>query len=150
MMISRPVNSTQVSTTLSFTLSPTPRRLTAATAAMNRSPTTVMPMPPARPRPKASDMLAAKAREAVEAEVIPEHITAKATRKVTKWMPKALVRIQGGAGGARILGDQLEVAEGREQSDAEGHEERQPDGAANEVGHLGRSGRKCRCRGYRL
>ena len=35
-------------------------------------------------------MLAAKAREAVEAEVMPEHITAKATMKVTKWMPNAL------------------------------------------------------------
>jgi hypothetical protein len=49
-----------------------------------------MPLPPARLRPKAFDMLAAKAREAVEAEVMPEDITAKATRKVTKWMPNAL------------------------------------------------------------
>ena len=39
---------------------------------------------------RAVDRLAAKAREAVEAEVMPEHITAKATMKVTKWMPKAL------------------------------------------------------------
>ena len=36
-----------------------------------------------------SEKLAAKAREAVEAEVIPEHMTAKAMRKVTKWMPNA-------------------------------------------------------------
>ena len=35
------------------------------------------------------DMLAANARDAVEAEVMPEHITANATMKVTKWMPKA-------------------------------------------------------------
>jgi hypothetical protein len=35
-------------------------------------------------------MLAEKARAAVEAEVRPEHITAKATRKVTKCRPKAL------------------------------------------------------------
>jgi hypothetical protein len=35
-------------------------------------------------------MFAAKAREAVEAEVISEHITANATMKVMKWMPKAL------------------------------------------------------------
>jgi hypothetical protein len=35
-------------------------------------------------------MFAAKAREAVDADVMPEHITAKATMKVMKWMPKAL------------------------------------------------------------
>ena len=90
MMISRPVSSTQVRTTFAFTLSPTPRRLMAATAAMNSSPAMVMPMPPARLRSNDCDMLAAKAREAVDAEVMPEHITAKATMKVTKWMPKAL------------------------------------------------------------
>ena len=28
--------------------------------------------------------------DAVDAEVMPEHITVKATRKVTKWMPNAL------------------------------------------------------------
>ena len=89
MMIRRPVSSTQVRTTLAFTLSPTPRKLTIATSAMKASPTRVMPMPPARLSPKACEMLAAKARDAVEAEVMPEHITAKATMKVTKWMPKA-------------------------------------------------------------
>ena len=34
--------------------------------------------------------LAAKARDAVEADVMPEHMTAKAIRNVTKWMPNAL------------------------------------------------------------
>ena len=34
--------------------------------------------------------LAAKARDAVAAEVMPEHITAKQTRKVTKCTPNAL------------------------------------------------------------
>ena len=57
---------------------------------MKASPTSVMPMPPARLRPNAFDMFAAKAREAVDAEVMPEHITAKATMNVTKWMPNAL------------------------------------------------------------
>src|SRR5699024_6567659 len=37
-----------------------------------------------------SSPFAAKARAAVDAEVIPEHITTKHTRKVTKWMPNAL------------------------------------------------------------
>ena len=35
-------------------------------------------------------MKSAKAYDAVEAEVIPEHITVKATRNVKKWMPNAL------------------------------------------------------------
>jgi hypothetical protein len=89
MMIRRPVSSTQVSTTLAFTLSPTPRKLTMATTAMKSSPVSVIPKVPS-PRPKPEEKLAAKAREAVEADVMPEHITAKATMKVTKWMPKAL------------------------------------------------------------
>ena len=89
MTISSPVSSTQVSTTLAFTLSPTPRKLTAATMAMKARPVTVMPKP-VRPSPIAFDMLAANAREAVDAEVMPEHITANATMKVMKWMPKAL------------------------------------------------------------
>jgi hypothetical protein len=50
---------------------------------------TVMPMPPAKVEGVCA-RLAAKARDAVDAEVMPEHITAKATMKVTKWMPNAL------------------------------------------------------------
>ena len=49
-----------------------------------------MPMLPARLSPNACDRLAANARDAVDAEVMPEHMTAKATMKVTKWMPNAL------------------------------------------------------------
>ena len=49
-----------------------------------------MPIPPARFRLKTLDRLAAKARDAVDAEVMPEHITAKATMKVMKWIPNAL------------------------------------------------------------
>ncbi len=78
MMISSPVSSTHVSTTFAFTLSATPRKFTAATTAMNARPVMVMPKPE-RFRPNAFDMLAENAREAVEAEVMPEHITAKAT-----------------------------------------------------------------------
>ncbi len=33
---------------------------------------------------------AANVRDAVEADVMPEHITTKAIRNVTNWMPKAL------------------------------------------------------------
>ena len=39
---------------------------------------------------EAVDEVAANAREAVDADVMPEHITVKATRKVKKWMPNAL------------------------------------------------------------
>ena len=89
MTISSPVSSTQVSTTLAFTLSPTPRKLTTATIAMKARPVRVMPQP-VRPSPIAFDMFAANARDAVDAEVMPEHITANATMNVMKWMPKAL------------------------------------------------------------
>ena len=52
MTIRRPVSSTQVSTTLAFTLSPTPRKLTAATIAMNASPSSDDAVPPLQPQPK--------------------------------------------------------------------------------------------------
>ncbi len=84
MMINRPESSTQVRMTFIFTLSPTPRKLIAATAAMNSRPTIVIPMVPARLRSNACDRLAANARDAVDAEVIPEHMTANATMNVTK------------------------------------------------------------------
>jgi hypothetical protein len=90
MMIRSPLSSTMVNTTLAFTLSLTPRKLTSAMTAMKTSPASVRPAPSRSPRPNASDRLAAKAREAVEADVMPELITAKATMKVRKWMPNAL------------------------------------------------------------
>jgi hypothetical protein len=43
-----------------------------------------------RSRPKPSSRFAANARDAVDAEVIPEDITTKVTMNVRKWMPKAL------------------------------------------------------------
>ena len=85
----RPLISTIVSTTLSLTLSPTPRRLTAATAIMKNSATPTIPAVP-QSMPKPLKKLDAKKRDAVEAEVMPEHITMNATRNVAKWMPKAL------------------------------------------------------------
>jgi hypothetical protein len=84
------VSSTQVSSTLVFTLSPTPRRLTSATSVMNARPMRVMPRPSPRLRPNTSAKLALNARAAVDAEVMPLLITANATRNVTKWMPNAL------------------------------------------------------------
>ena len=47
-----------------------------------------------------------------------------------------LVRVERGARGLRILGDQLEVAEGSDQRDDEGDEERQPNDAADLLGDL--------------
>ncbi len=90
MIISRPESSTMVRTTFAFTLSPTPRKLIAATSAMKPRASTSRPLLPAsKPRWNPSERKPAKAFEAVEAEVIPEHITVKATRKVRKWTPKA-------------------------------------------------------------
>ena len=85
----RPLISTMVSTTLSLTLSPTPRRLTAATITMKSSATPTIPVVP-QSMPKPLKKLDAKKRDAVEADVMPEHITMNATRNVAKWMPKAL------------------------------------------------------------
>ena len=82
------VTSTRVSTTLNFTLSPTPRRLIRARNTMNPSATTSVavvevgtpPMVPSRP----ASRLAASRLEDVEALVMPEQTTVKATRNVTK------------------------------------------------------------------
>lgn len=69
---------------------PTPRKLTMATRAMNARATIETRMPSPRSRSKALAKLAANARDAVDADVIPELITAKATMNVRKWMPNAL------------------------------------------------------------
>ena len=86
---SSPVISMMVSATLSFTLSPTPRRFTIASIAMNSSATMTIPTLP-QSRSNAVLKFAAKNRDAVDADVMPEHITTNATRNVTNWMPKAL------------------------------------------------------------
>ena len=90
---SRPESSTRVSTTLALTLSPTPRKLIAATSAMKPSAMRSSGVDPAGHSsviPKPSRRKPAKALEAVDAEVMPEHMTAKQTMKVTKWIPNAL------------------------------------------------------------
>ncbi len=46
------------------------------------------------------------------------------------------VRIECGAGGPRVLRDQLEITERRDQGDHEGHHEREPRGAADLLGDL--------------
>ena len=78
-----------VSPTLSLTLSPTPRKFTIASIAMNRSATAARANL-LQSRPNASERLAAKNRDAVDAEVMPEHITMNATKKVMNCTPKAL------------------------------------------------------------
>jgi hypothetical protein len=68
---------------------------------------------------------------------MPEHITAKATTNVMKWMPKALCG-RGRRLRPWVLGDELEIAEGCHQGDAEGHQKRQP-GDATDLFHQDRS-----------
>ena len=87
---SRPESSTRVSTMLALTLSPTPRKLMAATRAMKASAMTRIRPLFLSSRLKPLARLAAKARDAVEADVMPEHITVKQTMNVRKWMPNAL------------------------------------------------------------
>ena len=51
-----------------------------------------------------------------------------------------LVRVERGAGGLRVLRDQLEVGERRQRRDGEGHQERHPHDAADLGGHLAGDG----------
>ena len=95
MTMASAVISTRVSTTLNFTLSPTPRRLISASSTMKPSAISVIvPVPgalsiqPLASRPPVRFW--ASTLDEVEALVMPEQTTAKATRKVTKWMPNAL------------------------------------------------------------
>ncbi len=82
-MINRPVTSTTVRTTFIFTLSPTPRKFTAAMSAIKPTAMSGVPQSP-KPKPSDASKFAAKAREAVDADVMPEDMTAKATRNVMK------------------------------------------------------------------
>ena len=90
----RAVISTRVSTTLNFTLSPTPRRLIAASSSMKPIATAVtapcpgMLIQPLIARPPKRFWASTFAD--VDALVMPEQTTANATRKVTKWIPNAL------------------------------------------------------------
>ena len=135
MMIRRPVSSTQVSTTLAFTLSPTPRKLTMATSAMKRSPVRVMPRLPS-PRPKLVERLAAKARRRGRGGGDARTHHREGHEEGDEMDAEGLVGVQGGARGPGVLGDELEVAEGRHHRDHEGHQERQPDHAADLLRHL--------------
>jgi hypothetical protein len=77
-----------VSTTLVLTLSATPRRLIPITTAMNAMAMNMMAVfETSQPKPAAR--FDANARDAVEAEVMPELITANATMNVKKCTPNA-------------------------------------------------------------
>ena len=90
MTMARAVISTSVSSTLNFTLSPTPRRLIAASTSMNSSAVIRMALGLGSSLPKPMSRLAASRLDDVEALVMPEQTTVNATRKVMKWMPNAL------------------------------------------------------------
>ncbi|MNN96760.1 hypothetical protein D3C81_2157940 [compost metagenome] len=75
--------------TLAFTLSAAPRRFTNITSSMKPSAPNVIQVLSAS-MPKAANRLAAKACDAVAADVSPELITVKQTMKVRKCTPKAL------------------------------------------------------------
>jgi hypothetical protein len=90
MTSSRPDSSTSVRKMLALTLSPTPRRFTAATTAMKISATLMTSVALVSSSPKPTARFEAKARDAVEAEVMPEHMTVKQTMNVSRWTPNAL------------------------------------------------------------
>ena len=102
MTIASAVSSIRVRTTLNFTLSPTPRRLIAASSIMKPSATisaAVSPVGmPIHSSPPSEPSVASRPAsrfddsrvEDVDALVMPEEMTAKATMKVTKCSPNAL------------------------------------------------------------
>ena len=90
MTMMRAVSSIRVSTTLNFTLSPTPRRLIAASTSMNASATRSVAPVEGLSSPNPISRLAASRFDEVEALVTPEQTTVNATRKVMKWIPNAL------------------------------------------------------------
>ena len=136
MMISRPVSSTQVRTTFAFTLSPTPRKLTIATTAMKARPISVMPMPPARPRPKACREIGGEGARGGRGRGDARAHHREGDDEGHEMDAEGLVRVERGARSLRIFRDQLEIAEGGHQRDDEGHQERQPDHAADLLGDL--------------
>ncbi len=96
----------------------------------------VTPASPSPSSPNDAVMLAAKARDAVEAEVMPEHITGEGDEEGEEMHAEGAVSIERRAGGARIFSDELEIAEGRHQRDGEGDQERQPHRAPDLIGDL--------------
>ena len=102
---------------------------------MKSSATTTIPAVP-QSMPKPLKKLDAKNRDAVDAEVMPEHITMNATRNVDEVDAERLVRVQRGAGGLRVLGDQFQIAERGDDGDQERDQERQPGGATDFGGHV--------------
>ena len=83
----RPVISISVKTTFAFSDSATPRMFSAATQIRKPIETAITGTSESI---RAESESPAKPRARVEAEVIPEAITAKATMKVKNWIPKAL------------------------------------------------------------
>ena len=95
MTIANAVISTRVRTTLNFTDSPTPRRLISASSTMKPSAiqVTVPVLGSESSQPLATNppvRFWARTLDEVAALVMPEQITAKATRNVTKCTPNAL------------------------------------------------------------
>ncbi len=95
MTIASAVISTRVRITLNFTLSPTPRRLISASSSMK--PIAITVSRPLLASPSIHPLMVsppvrfwASTLEEVDALVMPEQTTAKATRNVTKWIPNAL------------------------------------------------------------
>ena len=135
MMISSPVSSTQVSTTLAFTLSPTPRKLTIATTAMKTRPIRVMPVARETEAEGGREVGGEGARGGRGRGDAGTHHR-EGDDEGDEVDAEGLVRVERGTGGLRIFRDQFEIAEGGDQRDDEGHQERQPDHAADLLGDL--------------
>src|SRR5690625_4222860 len=135
MTMSRPVSSTSVSTTLNPSDSDTPRRLMSASKVMKASAMKVTPPVP-HSRPKPTMKFSPRNFAAVDAEVRPELSTAKVTRNVTMWSPKALWVYSAAPAACGYYRHQLQVGEGGDGGHREGEQDRGPAGSAHLAGHL--------------
>jgi hypothetical protein len=148
MTISSPVSSTQVRTTLAFTLSPTPRKLTAATSAMKPSadhgdadarPATV------RSR-SACEKVGGKGARGGRGRGDPGAHHREGDDEGDEMDAEGLVRIERGARRARVFRDQFEIAERGDHR----RRGRRPGRAARPrrrpASPPARSGRRCRSR----
>ena len=128
MTIARAVISIRVSTTLNFTLSPTPRRLITASSTMNAIAIDRRVLPwltssrSVEPGQQVHRQQVGRGRGAGDAGADDR----ERHQERDEVHAERLVRVERGARGLRVLRDQLEVGERRQRGHHERHQERQP------------------------
>ena len=130
MISSSPDSSMQVSTTLALTDSPTPRKLISARPRMNTAATAQVGSSMNCLQVGVAERLRRGGRRRH-----PGRHHGEGDHEGEEVDAERLVRVERGAGGPRILADQLQVAERGQEGDHEGQQERHPQRAADLPGH---------------